>query len=82
MILLLMIHNILKTWCRNGPTFCTSVANTYLTLREEELLSSASFCPIIWDGYIDDIFAIWRGEVNDLKYFLNTYNTHIKIYYE
>ena len=68
-----------------GQRFAPSVANIYLTLWEEEILSSAPLCPIIWHRYIDDIFAIWRGEVNDLKHFLeftNTYNPHIKITYE
>jgi len=68
-----------------GQRFAPSVANLYLALWEEKLFIQSAKSPIVWHRYIDDIFAIWRGNTNDLITFLNFTNNfydNISITYE
>jgi len=68
-----------------GQRFAPSVANIYLTLWEENIFNNLKNTPLLWHRYIDDIFSIWRGSLEDLHKFLfevNTIDKNITITYE
>ena len=68
-----------------GQNFAPSLANIYLALWEENLLSQSIKTPTVWLRYIDDIFLIWDHPLPDLlKFidFINSFNPNIKITFE
>jgi len=58
-----------------GQRFAPSVANIYLTLWEENIFNNLKNAPLLWHRYIDDIFCIWCGSLEDLHKFLFEVNT-------
>jgi len=79
------LNYIQKQGVAMGQRFAPSVANLYLSLWEENLFIQSRHSPIVWHRYIDDIFAIWRGNINDLKEFLiytNDFYPNISITYD
>lgn len=68
-----------------GQRFAPSVANLYLAIWEERLLSSTIFAPLIWFRYIDDIFGIWNHSLADFHHFFhiaNNIDPNIKLTFE
>ena len=53
-----------------GQRFAPSIANLYLAIWEERLLSLTNLAPIVWYRYIDDIFGIWDHSMGDFNIFL------------
>ncbi|XP_077117394.1 uncharacterized protein LOC143773978 [Ranitomeya variabilis] len=61
-----------------GAACAPSYANLFLGLWERDLFSSdrgvSMEWVIFWARYIDDIFLIWRGTPNELKFFFQNLN--------
>ena len=57
-----------------GQRFAPSIANLYLAIWEERLLSLTNLAPIVWYRYIDIIFGIWNYSMGDFNIFFNLAN--------
>ena len=65
-----------KTWNCNGDQNGPCYANLFMDQLERDLLQQAEEKPTTWWRYIDDIFAIWPHEEEDLMQFIQTINSH------
>ena len=64
-----------------GTKFAPPYANLFMARLEEDFLEKAPYKPYLWLRYLDDIFAIWTGTLNELEAFfeyLNQYHPTIK----
>ena len=64
-----------------GTKFAPPYANLFMVRLEEDFLEKAPYKPYLWLRYLDDIFAIWTGTLNELEAFfeyLNQYHPTIK----
>ena len=78
-----MFHEI------QGPAMGTKMAPAYANIfmgdLEEKLIEEYHTTPIVWKGYIDDVFCVWPGQPPDLENFvayLNTKHHNIKFTYD
>lgn len=58
-----------------GATFSPSVANIYMSTIVKKFLPTQNTKPLIFTRYIDDIFMIWNGTVEDLSTFIANLNS-------
>ena len=64
-----------------GSSMAPSYASLFMGKLEEEFLNLMPLKPDVWLRFLDDIFMIWNGSLEDLRSFidaLNSYHSHIK----
>ena len=69
-----------KSGIAMGNVTAPYLANLFMGLLEQTLLSKCAKKLLVWFRYIDDIFFIWtysKEELNDFFKFCNTYNPDI-----
>jgi hypothetical protein len=57
-----------------GSPMAPSYASLFMGKLEEDFLNSRTVKPTVWYRFLDDIFMIWDGSLNDLKTFINDLN--------
>ena len=70
------------TWHCHGYSFCPKLCKHFMSLIEQNILSTApeGKIPLIWKRFIDDIFMIWQYDEASLTEFLaHTNNVHNRI---
>ena len=61
-----------------GGPFSTVIANLFMECFEQLVLESVCLKPKIWLRYIDDTFAIWSYDEEELQLFLQHINNKNK----
>ena len=68
-----------------GKRFAPSYANIFMADWEEGVLAKCPKRPSVYLRYLDDIFGIWDGTLEEFQEFINVLNSHdpsIKVKYE
>ena len=68
-----------------GKRFAPAYANIFMANWEEEVFVKCQKKPTHYLRYLDDIWGIWEGSMNEFELFLNELNSHdpsIKLDYE
>jgi len=71
--------------CAMGKRFAPALANLYLLELDEKAMNGFPIKPLYFFRYLDDIFFIWRGNINSLKeyeQYINKLIPDIKIIFE
>ena len=60
-----------------GKRFAPALANLYLLDFDEQAMNEFRIKPLLFFRYLDDIFALWQGDIESLKEYENFLNTLI-----
>lgn len=59
-----------------GKRFAPAYANIFMACWEEEALAKCKKKPVSYLRYLDDIWGIWTGSMEEFKEFVQTLNAH------